>query len=287
MLFAVFMFAIMDASMKRLTKSYGPFELSCLRCMSSLAFLAVPIAWTGSWKSLRPSNLPLHLMRAALGIGMLGTFVYAVRRLSMAETYSLFLCAPLLVTALSGPLLGERVPARRWVGIAVGLCGVLIMLRPASAGFVSLAAAAAAAAAGCYALSAITVRPLARTNSTAGMVVWFLLLVGAGSGILAFPEWRPVVSDDWVWLTTIGISGALGQYAITTAFRRAPPSVVAPFEYSAILWAFAIDWAFWSVFPSSIVVIGATIVVACGLFIIWDERRLATLPQTAAASPPP
>jgi drug/metabolite transporter (DMT)-like permease len=63
--------------------------------------------------------------------------------------------------------------------------------------------------------------------------------------------------------------------------------VVAPFEYSAILWAFAIDWAFWSVFPSSIVVIGATIVVACGLFIIWDERRLATLPQTAAASPPP
>ena len=123
MLFAVFMFAIMDASMKRLTKSYGPFELSCLRCMSSLAFLAVPIAWTGSWKSLRPSNLPLHLMRAALGIGMLGTFVYAVRRLSMAETYSLFLCAPLLVTALSGPLLGERVPARRWVGIAVGRGG--------------------------------------------------------------------------------------------------------------------------------------------------------------------
>jgi drug/metabolite transporter (DMT)-like permease len=287
MLFAVFMFAIMDASMKRLSNSYGPFELSCLRCMTSIAFLAVPIAWSGSWQSLRPANLPLHLLRAALGIGMLATFVYAVRRLSMAETYSLFLCAPLLVTALSLPLLGERVPARRWLSIAVGLGGVLIMLRPASSGFVSLAAAGAAAAACCYALAAIIVRPLARTNSTAGMVVWFLLLVGIGSGILAFPEWRPVAAEDWTWLTTIGISGALGQFAITTAFRHAPPSVVAPFEYSAILWAFAIDWAFWSVLPSTIVVVGATIVIACGLFIIWDERRLATLAQTAAASPPP
>jgi len=287
MLSAVFMFAIMDASMKRLSQNYGPFELSCLRCASSLAFLTVPIAWSGSWQSLRPANPLLHLVRALLGIVMLSAFVYAVRRLSMAETYSLFLCAPLLMTALSVPLLGERVPLRRWLTIAAGLGGVLVMLRPGTNGFVSTAAAAAAASACAYALSAVAVRTLGRTNSSAAMVVWFLVLAGIGAGALAAPEWRQVASADWVWLGAVGISGALGQYWVTDAFRRAPPSVVAPFEYSSILWAFGIDWFFWSVLPSSIVVAGATVVIACGLFIIWDERRLATLAETAAAIPPP
>jgi drug/metabolite transporter (DMT)-like permease len=117
--------------------------------------------------------------------------------------------------------------------------------------------------------------------------VWFLLLVGVGSGLLAGPEWRRVPAEDWLWLAAIGFSGALGQYWVTEAFRLAPPAVVAPFEYSALLWAFGIDWAFWAVFPRAIVVTGASIVISCGLIIIWDERRMTTLAQTAAASPPP
>ena len=287
MLCAVSMFAVMDSLMKRLSQSYGPFEMSCLRCLSSIAFLAVPIAWTGSWKSPRPANPLLHLVRALLGILMLSSFVYAVRRLSMAETYSLFLCAPLLMTALSVPLLGERVPPRRWLTIVMGLGGVLLMLRPRSTGFVSIAAAAAAGSACCYALSAVMVRALGRSNSSAAMVVWFLLLAGIGAGVLAAPDWKRVASGDWAWLGAVGVTGALGQYWVTDAFRRAPPSVVAPFEYSSILWAFGIDRFFWSVLPSAIVVTGATVVIACGLIIIWDERRMATLAGTAAASPPP
>src|ERR1700680_1656800 len=145
MLTAVFMVAIMDASMKRLSGNYGPLEISCLRCVASLVFLLLTIAWTGSWQSLRPANPLLHLVRSGLGICMLASFVYAVRRLSMAETYALFLCAPLLMTALSVPLLREGVPLRRWVIIVVGLGGALLMLRPQSNGLVSLAAAAAAA----------------------------------------------------------------------------------------------------------------------------------------------
>jgi drug/metabolite transporter (DMT)-like permease len=287
MLAAVVMFAIMDASMKRLSQNYGVFELSSLRCAASILFLSLSIAWTGSWRSLRPANPLLHLVRALLGIVMLSSFVYAVRRLSLTATYSLYLCAPLLMTALSVPLLGERVPLRRWLTIAAGLGGVIIMLRPTSNGLVSVAAAAAAAATFCYSLSAVTVRVLGRTNSSAAMVVWFLLLVGTGAAILAAPHWQRVESGDWVWLAAVGLSGALGQYWVTDAFRRAPPSVVAPFEYSAILWAFGIDWLFWSVLPSTVIIIGASIVIACGLLVIWDERRLATLAGTIAASPPP
>ncbi|HEY5102678.1 MAG TPA: DMT family transporter, partial [Steroidobacteraceae bacterium] len=154
-------------------------------------------------------------------------------------------------------------------------------------GFVSLAAAAAAVATCCYALSAVLVRTLGRTNSSAGMVLWFLILVGLGSGLLAAPGWRGVAAADWSWLVVIGITGALGQYGVTEAFRCAPPAVVAPFEYSAILWAFGIDWLFWSVLPSAIVIMGATLIIGCGLFIIWDERRATTLAPMAAASPPP
>jgi drug/metabolite transporter (DMT)-like permease len=287
MLAAVFVFSIMDASMKHLSRTYGAFEISCLRCVASIVFLLLPIALTRSWRVLRPANPLLHIARAGLGIGMLGLFIYAVRRLSMAEAYAVFLCAPLLVTALSVPLLGEHVPARRWLTIAAGLAGALIMLRPSSNGFISIAAAAAAGSACCYALSAVSVRALGRTNSSAAMVMWFLVLVGVGSALLAAGSWRAVDAGDWGWIALIGISGALGQYWITDAFRSAPPSVVAPFEYSAILWAFALDWVFWSVLPSVLVITGATVVIGCGLAIIWDERRLAGLAATAAVSPPP
>jgi drug/metabolite transporter (DMT)-like permease len=287
MLAAVFVFSIMDSSMKHLSQTYGAFEVACLRCIASIVFLLLPIAVTNSWRSLHPANPLLHVARAALGIGMLGSFVYAVRRLSMAEAYALFLCAPLMVTALSVPLLGERVPMRRWLTIGAGLAGTLLMLRPKTNGFISIAAAAAAASACCYALSAVSVRALGRSNSSAAMVMWFLVLVGIGSAILAAPSWRTVEAGDWGWIALIGISGALGQYWVTDAFRSAPPSVVAPFEYSAILWAFAIDWVFWSVLPSVFVISGATVVIGCGLAIIWDERRLGGLAATAAVSPPP
>jgi drug/metabolite transporter (DMT)-like permease len=287
MIAGVFVFAIMDSLMKRLSSSYGPLQISCLRCLSSLLFLLPPITWQRSWAALRPSNAPLHLFRAALGISMLVSFVFAVHRLSLAQTYSLFLAAPLLMTALSVPIHGERVAAKRWLWIIVGLSGVLVILQPWAKGSFSMVAASAAALATiCYSLSALTVRTLGRGNSNMAMVFWYLLMVGAGSGVLAAGEWRPVPVSDWGWLIGIGVTGALGQMWLTEAFRRAPPSVVGPFEYTAILWAFAIDWIFWSASPSLSLIVGACIVVASGIVIILDERRLGRM-ALSPASPPP
>jgi drug/metabolite transporter (DMT)-like permease len=286
MIAAVAVFSVMDALMKRLSQGYPPMQLSSMRCFASLVFLIVPVAHARNWATLRPGRLGLQLARALLGIVMLAAFVYAVRRLSIAETYSVFLCAPLLIAALSGPMLGEHLPLRRWLAIAVGLGGVLIILRPAGSGLRSMAGLAAALSTVCYALSALTVRTLGRSNSNAAMVFWFLVLVGTGAGIVAIADWRPIASGDWVWLAAIGISGALGQYWITDAFRRAPPGVVAPFEYSAILWGFAIDWIFWSATPTSTLLVGAAVVIGSGLYVIWDERRLA-LQTLAVACPPP
>ena len=287
MVAAVFVFSIMDSLMKRLSAHYAPLQISSLRCISSLVFLLVPIAWQRTWAALRPRNAPLHLFRAALGIGMLGSFVFAVHRLSLAQTYSLFLAAPLLMTALSVPLHGEKVTGKRWLAIIVGLSGVLVILQPWGRGSISMIAAAAAALATlCYSLSALTVRTLGRTNTSMSMVFWYLLLVSTGSGALALGDWRPVPPTDWVWLIGIGVTGALGQMWLTDAFRRAPPSVVGPFEYTAILWAFGIDWIFWSASPSPTLLLGACIVIVSGIVIILDERRLGQL-ALSPASPPP
>jgi drug/metabolite transporter (DMT)-like permease len=287
MVAAVFVFSIMDSLMKRLSAHYGPLQISCLRCVSSWLFLLPPIAWQRSWGTLRATNPSLHLFRGVLGIGMLFGFVFAVHRLSLAQTYSLFLAAPLLMTALSVPIHGEKVTRKRWLAIIVGLSGVLVILQPWGKGSISLVAASAAALATiCYSLSALTVRTLGRGNSSMSMVFWYLLLVSIGSGLLAIGDWRPIPSSDWGWLVGIGVTGALGQMWLTDAFRRAPPSVVGPFEYTAILWAFAIDWIFWSASPSLSLVIGACIVIASGIVVILDERRLAGLALNPASPPP-
>ena len=287
MVAAVFVFSIMDSLMKRLSAHYGPLQISCLRSISSWLFLLPPIAWHGTWATLRPSNPRLHLFRAVLGVGMLGGFVFAVHRLSLAQTYSLFLAAPLLMTALSVPIHGEKVTGKRWMVIMVGLSGVLVILQPwGSGGFSLIAASAAALATVCYSLSALTVRTLGRSHSSMSMVFWYLLLVGIATGLLAIGDWRPVLGSDWIWLLGIGVTGALGQMWLTDAFRRAPPSVVGPFEYTAILWAFAIDWIFWSAAPSLSLVAGACIVIASGIVVILDERRLAGLGLTPASPPP-
>jgi len=287
MIAAVFVFAIMDASLKRLSTQYGLFQVACMRSLSSLAFVTLPLVWRREWSTLRLTSPRLHLLRAVLGIMMLGSFVFAVRSLSLAEAYSIFLCAPLLMTALSVPLHGERVPPRRWIAIACGLGGVLLILRPSGRAFGSLAAVAAAAIGTvCYALSALTVRTLSRTTSSAAMVFWVLAMVGLGSGLLSLGDWQPIAAAQWPWLALIGLSGALGQYWLTEAFRRAPPSVVGPFEYTSMVWAFAIDWFFWSAAPSQGLLLGAGVVIASGMFVIADEHRLAQL-ALAPGSPPP
>lgn len=284
---AVFTFSIMDATLKRLSSHYGPLQVSCMRCLSSVIWLVLVIGYRRSWPMLRATQPLLHVGRSVLGICMLTSFVYAVNRMTLAQTYSLFLAAPLLMTALSVPLHGERVTARRWAAIVIGLSGVLVILHPWSRGDLPLTAAlAAAGAAVCYSLSALTVRSLGRGNSIMSTVFWNLTLVGIGSGLLSIGSWHEIPAADWPWLAGTGVAGALGQFWITDAFRRAPPAVVAPFEYTSILWAFAIDWIFWAATPSPSLILGAGIVIATGIYVIWDERRSVDLPLNPASPPP-
>ena len=228
MLIAVAAFCFMDASMKLLAPYYPPMEVAALRGITSLPLV---LAWAlvdGGPKQLIRVRWSLHLVRGVLSVIMLVAFVYGINRLPLAEAYSLFFVAPLLITALAGPILGEKVGWRRWAAIAIGLCGTLIVLRPTGAGMLSLGGLAIVVSATGYSLSAITVRVLGRTDTTQSMVVWMLAMLSAFSLALAWREWVPVDAAHWKPIAVLGLAGAIGQMGITEALRRAPAARFEP-----------------------------------------------------------
>lgn len=272
MLVAVVMFSIMDALLKLLSAHYQPFQVAALRGASSLPFVLTWALASGGLKPLLRVRWSLHLLRGVLGIGMMATFVYGVHRLPLSTTYSIFFIAPLLITALSGPILGERVGPRRWVAIGIGLIGVLVLLRPSGEGMLSLAALAVLAAALGYAVSAITVRLLSRTDSTQAMMVWLMVMLTLGAGALALPAWAPIRGEDLWLIAGLGVAGSIGQYAVTEAFRLGEASLIAPLEYTALIWGVLLDLSLWGVLPDSTTWVGAAIIVASGLYLLRRER---------------
>jgi drug/metabolite transporter (DMT)-like permease len=277
MIAAVALFSLMDGILKLLAARYPTMQVAALRGATSLPFTLLPVLLHGRLQDLRPRRWPMHLLRALLYVVVLVGFIYAVRELSLANAYSVFLSAPLLVAALSVPLLGERIDWRNWIAVLVGLAGVLTMLRPTTSGLSALGALAALMGATAYALSAIAVRVLTRSDTTVSVVFWTVGLMTVFASAIAAPGWVPIEHDDWKWLVGLGLLAALGQFLLTEAFRSAPPSVVTPFEYTALLWGVAIDRAVWHVLPSARVCFGGGIVIASGLYLIWHQRRLSAL----------
>jgi drug/metabolite transporter (DMT)-like permease len=272
MLAAVGVFSVMDALMKQLSGRYPAIQIACLRGAASLPFVLLTYAWTRQLQSLRPVRFGLHLLRALLAVLMLWGFLWALARASMADTYAVFMCAPLLVVLVASLLLGERVNLHHWLAILAGLGGVIVMLKPSVAGFASLAGLATLGSALAYAVIVVLVRVLARTDTTASMVFWYLLMLSIGAAAIAAPGWVAIRAADWPWIAAIGLTGWAGQHLITEAFRLAPASLVAPYEYTALVWAVGFDWAIWQALPGARMLTGSAIVVAAGLYLLHRER---------------
>ena len=290
MLTAVAAFSGMDALLKLLSQHYPPMEVVALRGASSIPFMLLPLVVMGRLSDLKPVRIGMHVMRALLMLLVLAAFVYALRALSLADAYAIFLAAPLIVTALSVPLLGEHVGWRRWLAICVGLAGVITLLHPSASSLVSLGAVAALLSATGYAFNAIALRVLTRTDTTASVVFWMIGLMTVLAICIAAPRWVPIRAEDWTVLVGIGIFATIAQHLLTEAFRKAPPSVVAPFEYTALLWGVAIDRVVWGVFPAAHVYVGGGIVITSGLYLIWREHRTHAPPvaaETAAQATQP
>lgn len=271
MLLAVLLFALMDAGLKLLSAKYPPLQVAALRGLSSLPFVLAWALLTVPAGSLLRIHWPLHLLRGVLGVAMMAGFVYGLRGMPLSTAYAITFVAPLLVTAMAGPLLKERVGPGRWLAIAVGLLGVLVILRPTGEGMLTAGGLAVLVAAMCYAAGAITVRLLAQRDSTQAMVVWFMALLSVAALALAWPGWKPLESvDAWI-IAGIGVAGSLAQIALTEAFRRGEASLIAPLEYTALIWGVVLDVALWGVLPDGITWVGAGIIVASGFYLLRRE----------------
>ena len=288
MLFAVAVLCLMDACMKQLAGHYPPMQVAALRGMVGLPLV---LAWAAATTGLRPLfrvHWPLHLLRGVLGVLFLSCFVAGLRDLPMSTAYAITFVGPLLVTAMAVPLLREHVGPRRWTAIVVGIVGVLVVLRPGGEGVLTSAGLLVLFATVCYAASVVTVRMLAQRDSAQALVFWFLALVALGAGLLAWPQWVPLRAADGWLLAGIAVSGTLGQVALTHAFRLGEASLIAPLEYTALVWVILLDVALGQVLPDGMTWLGAAIIVASGLYLMRRERvvRAQSAPVDAPEPPP-
>ena len=273
-------FSLMDAGLKLLTAHYPAAQVASLRGLVALPVVFIWALYAGGAGQLLRIRWPLHLLRGALSVGMMISFTYALKELSLAKAYSLFFIAPLMIAVLSIFTLDERVSRPQWLAIAVGFGGVLVVLKPDAAGFGWAGTLAVLGTAFCYALSSVLVRIIGRTDSTQSMIFWMTCMMAIGTTALALPDWQPLQTAHYPILLGVALTGAVGQWGITEAFKRAPAASVAPLEYSGLAWVLIIDLVVWSVLPTWRTLAGAVLIIGSGLYVLrYEARRTA---QSAA-----
>jgi drug/metabolite transporter (DMT)-like permease len=274
MLSATLLFASMNATAKALGPGYSPVQLICFRNLFALLPLAAGLwhrgASLGELRARRPLS---HVMRSLVGLASLGCYFYVFPRLPLATVTAISFAAPLCVAGLSRLLLGEHVGPRRVAAILSGFGGVLVILHPTLAGL-DLPTLLTVLATVLYALVMIFMRRLNRTETPSAIVFYYLMTSIVLSGLALPFFWTTPDLRGWLLLVALGLFGGFGQIAMTTAFRHADAAVVAPFDYTTILWATGIGWLFWGELPGGRLWLGVAIIVASGLYITHREARL-------------
>ena len=279
-------FSAMDGVSKGLTARLPPLEVGWARYLFNLLFL-LPLLLRPGRPGLPATARPLaQLGRGTLLFASGLLFITALGSLPIADATAVGFIAPLIVTALSIPLLGETVSAGRWLAVLAGFGGVLLVVRPGGAGFTT-ASLLPVASASCWALSLILTRRLAATESPLTTQVWTALTGLALSSLVLPWLWRTPVSTDWLLLAASGALYALGQYLLLRAFLTAHASLLAPFQYSQILWSTAIGWFCFATAPDLATILGTAVIIAGGLYIWADERRKNRGRHTTDLAPPP
>ncbi|MGE0563847.1 MAG: DMT family transporter [Pseudolabrys sp.] len=262
------------------------------------AFAIVPViaiyAWRRELASAVRTRRPLgHLGRGTLSVaGMYSNFSSLIR-LPLADATAISFATPLITVALAAVILKEKVRVYRWSAVVVGFLGVIVMLVPhlqfggaSAAGSVAMAGAVfAVIAVFCNAGTVIQTRRLTQTESTPSIVFYFSLIC-AIAGALTLPfAWYTPSWGQLAGLVSLGVLGGLAHIFLTESYRHADASVVAPFDYSTMIWAILFGYYVFAELPTAAVYIGSVIVVGAGLFVIWRERQLG-LQRREVESPP-
>jgi drug/metabolite transporter (DMT)-like permease len=284
-------FSVNDTAIKFLSGDYALHQVVLIRSLVGIAFvLALVVPLHGGPAILRTRRLGRHLMRGAFVVASNLAYFLGLAALPLAETAAIFFVAPLMITALSVPLLGERVGPRRWAAVTVGLIGVIIMMRPGAA--FQWAVLLPLASAFAYALMHMMTRLMKGTENAVAMTFYVQACFIAASGAmgLAFGDGRLAAQSDpslaflfraWVWpapadwpvFLATGIGASIGGLLIAEAYRRCEAGLAAPFEYTAIplaiLWGFLVfgEW------PDAAAWAGMALICGSGLYVFWRETR--------------
>jgi drug/metabolite transporter (DMT)-like permease len=248
--------------------------------------LALVLAGPGI-ASLRTARIGRHATRAVVGlIGMISNFGAAIL-LPLAEATTLQFTVPMFATILAILLLGEVAGPHRWAAVIVGFAGVLLVVQPGSGHFPLVGGLVGLFAAFMVALVTTQIRELGRTESALTTVFWFSFLSVPVLGVAYLFVARAHVPLDWALLVAIGAIGGLAQVALTASLRWASVSTVVPMDYSSLIWATLFGWLLFGAFPGTSTWLGAPLIIASGLYIVWREHRLHrhnTEMATAAAA---
>jgi S-adenosylmethionine uptake transporter len=284
-------FPVQDVLIKGLSGAYPVLQIVFVRSVVSLGLFAWLLWRERDAGSFPPERPWLHAVRGSLGLVSFTTYYMAIAALPLATVTAVAFAAPLFVTALSALVLGEPVDGRRWRAVLVGFLGVLVVMRPGAAAF-EPAALLAVVSALCYAISQTITRELGRTDSGATIVLTstlVALVVSASSGLVAGGEARGAdlhpslafLVRGWVlppWgalarMALCGLISGVGIYCLTQAYRVAPASTVAPFEYVMIGWAVLWGYVFWGDVPGPATLIGVATTVGAGVYVLHHQAR--------------
>lgn len=271
MLVSVACMSTMDVLAKWVVASVAVPQMIALRSIIVLALAAAMVARAGGLSALATRRPRGHALRIVLSVGAMLTFFEGLRQLPLATAISLGFSAPLFMTALSVPFLGEKVGAHRWAAVFVGFIGVLIVIQPGGEGTLSWPALLVVASAMFFAGVMLTVRSLAPTESDAAMIVYQNLGVLIVTGLIAPFVWTWPNGGELVAIAVMGVVLVASQLAMQRSFRAAPVGAVAPFQYTELLWASLFGYAIWGETPGWNVWGGASVIVASGLYVIWRE----------------
>jgi drug/metabolite transporter (DMT)-like permease len=275
-LLSSFTFALMNAIVKLTSARLGPVEIGFFRQVFSLIPVIGVVIHQGGPAILKTRRPVGHLFRGMIGNSAMIIFFLSVSRLPLADANALSFASPLFVTALSLPLLGEAVGKHRWSAVAVGFVGVLVMTNPSAQPFASgsgFGAGMGVLAAFMSGLMTITIRQLNKTERPVTIVFYFATIGTIFFGILVTMFWVTPNPREWLGLIVIGFVGGFSQLIMTSAYRHAPASILAPFGYSSILWSTLFGYLIWNDLPGTRVLVGSAIVILSGLYIIYRETR--------------
>lgn len=273
-------FTLLDAIAKHLVQTLPPAVAVFGRYVVALLLSVGVILRKGGPHLMATRHPALQALRGVLLMGATMLNFIAIIHLQLAQTAAIFFTIPLWVCALSAPLLGEHVGWRRWIAVAAGFMGVLVIMRPGSDSF-HWAMLLSIASSFCGAIYNIVTRKVGGRDR-AETSLFYVGLVGAMAAAVPLPfAWQAPQGLQWLYLGFMGLAGTIGHFMLIQAHRLAPASVLAPFMYTQIVWMILIGYALFGDVPDFWTIAGAAIVVTSGLFVFAGEARASKAPASA------